>query len=211
MTLPKKGSRTLNLDGTEYRWLVTVRQGILHLTIEKAIDPGQRLQAYFEPHNLFKRGAARLWSLSRQGRSITPDIVARIIRHGLANDWQPASKGQKPLYIHTWESDKIIPAEIETTDGEIQLKDLAIEQVSQLRCDLSLDPNWRQILFNADVFKRFVLPDNYFPLSDRVRKSGLRFSVFNDGYTEDGFVVFGIESVDFPDVIMYTTNNPTII
>lgn len=211
MTLPKKNSRTLTVDATKYRWLVSVHHGVLHLTVESADDPGQILQAFFEPHDRFKRKNDGKWSFHRQGRSIAPNNVIRIIRHGIANGWQPSSKRQKPIQIHSWDTDKVAPALIDTADDEVPLRDLAIDRVSDLRCDLSLDPHWRKTLFDAPAFKRFPIPDDYFALSDRVRECGLRFAVFNDGWTECGFVIFGIESVDFPEVIMYTTNNPTII
>jgi hypothetical protein len=32
--------------------------------------------------------------------------------------------------------------------------------------------------------------------------------MFNDGATEDGYVVFGICSLEFPDLVEYSTNNP---
>ncbi len=46
---------------------------------------------------------------------------------------------------------------------------------------------------------------------DGYLQHGLRYAAFNDGMTEDGFIVFGIESIDFPDIVMYTTNNPSIL
>ena len=211
MTLPRKNSRTLTIDSTKYRWLVSVHHGVLHLTVESDDDPGQILQAFFEPHDQFKRNENGNWSFHRQGRSITPETVARIIRHGLANGWQPASKGQKPIQFHTRDTEQIASEPIETASDEVPLRDVAIDQVSDLRFDLSLDAHWRKTLFHAPVFQRFPLPDDYFALSNRVRECGLQFAVFNDGWTDCGFVVFGIESVDFPEVIMYTTNNPAII
>lgn len=211
MTLPRKKSRTLTVDDTKYRWLVSMHQGVIHVTVESDDDPGQLLQSFFEPHDQFKRKTDGNWSFHRQGRSITPDVVGRIIRHGLANGWEPSSKGQKPIQIHTWDADNIAPESIGVADDEVALKDLAMEQVSDLCYDLSLDPEWRKTLFDATDDKRFPIPDNYLPLSDRVRECGLRFAAFNDGWTECGFVVFGIESVDFPNIVMYTTNNPSIV
>src|SRR4029079_19162613 len=53
MTLPKKNSRTLTVDAARYRWLVSVHQVVLHLTVESADEPGQTLQAFFQPHDQF--------------------------------------------------------------------------------------------------------------------------------------------------------------
>ncbi|MEM9544111.1 MAG: hypothetical protein AAGA60_32080 [Cyanobacteria bacterium P01_E01_bin.42] len=210
MVLPRKKSRIILVNKIEYRWLVSMHDGILHLTIELSDCPGQILRAFFEPHPQFKRKLNGQWSFQRQGRSITPNIVTKIIGHGLANGWQPSSP-QKPFYIHTWDSETIVPKLIESADNEIPLKDIAINQIDRLRFDVSLDPYWRKILFDAPPSQRFPLPDDYIGLSDLVRECGLRFSVFNDGWYDDGFVVFGIESLDFPTVIMYTTNNPNIL
>ena len=211
MTLPKKNSRTLTVDAARYRWLVSVHHGVLHLTVESADEPGQTLQAFFQPHDQFKRKNDGQWSFHRQGRTITPETVARIIRHGIANGWEPRSPGKKPIQFHAWDTDKVTPAPSREAVGEVPLKDVAIDQVGNLRFDLSLDPQWRKTLFESPPLQRFLLPEDYLALSSRARQCGLRFAVFNDGWTDDGYVVFGIESVDFPDVVMYTTNNPAII
>ncbi|BDM78772.1 hypothetical protein [Acaryochloris marina] len=211
MALPKKKSRSITVDDTRYRWMVSIHQHVLYLTIEAEDDPGQTFQALFEPHDQFKREADENWSFHRQGRSLTPRDVTKIIRYGLANNWKPQSKGQKPILLYAWDAERVAPGAQNPDTNEVPLRDIAIEQVSDLRFDLSLDPYWRKTLFAAELFKRFTLPEDYFGISNRARDCGLHFAVFNDGYTECGFVVFGIESVDFPDVAMYTTNNPSII
>ena len=159
MALPKKKSRTLTVDETHYRWLVSMNHGVLHLTVEAAESAGQILQAFFEPHNQFKRRHDGRWLFHRQGRSIAPNHVARIIRHGLANGWQPFARGRKPMQIHTWNADKVAPAPIKVADNEVPVRELAIDQVRDLRFDVSLDPYWRKILFDAPTFKRYMLPN----------------------------------------------------
>lgn len=211
MTLPRKGSRTITVDEIRYSWMVSVRDHTLNLTIEAAGSPGQVLQARFEPQDQFRRNRDGKWSFCRQGRSLTPTDVTKIVKYGLANDWQPLSKGRKPIQLYVWDSEEVAPGTFVSQEGEVPLRDIAIEQVSDLRFDLSLDPHWRKILFAAEPFTRFSLPDDYFGIRSTARDHGLQFAVFNDGTTECGFVVFGIESIDFPSVVMYTTNNPAII
>ena len=211
MALPKKNSRSITVDQTRYRWLVTMHQRVLNLTIEAEDEPGQTLQAFFQPHDQFKRKTGGEWAFYRQGRSLTPRDVSRIIRHGLANDWQPHSRGRKPIRFYTWDAERIAPSADATESDEVALRDVAIDQVSELRFDVSLDPHWRKTLFEADSFKRFAIPQDYVGIRSEARECGLRFAAFNDGYTECGFVVFGIESVDFPDIVMYSTNNPAIL
>jgi hypothetical protein len=82
--------------------------------------------------------------------------------------------------------------------------------------DVSLDPTWRQRLFAAEVGRRFPFSEEDIlrlpaRLRARIEADRLRFACFNEGWTEDGFVVFGIESVEFPEIVAYSTNNPEIV
>jgi hypothetical protein len=81
---------------------------------------------------------------------------------------------------------------------------------------VSLDPVWRTRLFaspsgvmlpfTADDLAR--LPP---PVCERITSQDLRFGCFNDGATEDGYVVFGICSLEFPELVEYSTNNPEVV
>lgn len=211
MTLPQKKTRIIEVDGQEYRWLISKRRATIELSIEAAEHSGQLMQVSFEPHNSYKRDTEHQWQRVKQGVSITPKLVRQIIQHGLANGWQPDEPGKPLFYIHIWEADKFIPELPALSDRELRLRDVAWEQVSDLRYDFSLDPKWRKQLFSAAVSQRFLLPADYFALSAEVRSYDLKFAVFNDGWTADGYVVFGIESVDFPDIAAYSYNNPEIL
>ena len=211
MTLPRKKSRLIEVDSKKYRWLISKRSGTINLSIEVAEHSGQLLQICFEPHDSYKRGTDNQWERVKQGVSVTPKLVNQIIQHGLVNGWHPNETGKTPFYIYIWKADDFIPELPEPNHNELRLKDMAIEQVSNLRFDLSLDPLWRKQLFDAPIYQRFALPSDYFALTEDVRNCGLRFAAFKDGWKDDGFVVFGIESVDFPDLVMYSTNNPEII
>lgn len=140
MALPKKKSRSITVDDTRYRWMVSIHQHVMYLTIEAEDDPGQTSQALFEPHDQFKREADGNWSFHRQGRSLTPRDVTKIIRYGLANNWKPQSKGQKPILLYAWDAERVAPGAQNLDTNEVPLRDIAIEQVSDLRFDLSLDP-----------------------------------------------------------------------
>jgi hypothetical protein len=81
---------------------------------------------------------------------------------------------------------------------------------------VSLDPTWRRRLFDAEVGRRFPLSEEDIlrlpaRLRGRIEADRLRFACFNEGWTEDGFVVFGIGSVEFPDIVAYSTSNPGIV
>lgn len=211
MTLPKKKSRNIEIDGIQYRYLISNKNDILSLSVEILENPRQLLQAFFTPHNSYKKDSAKKWKKSHQGVAITPKLVRKTIKYGLANGWNPSKKNTAVFELYTWEINSLIPQLPTLNSDEKRVKDISIEQVSDLRFDLSLDPNWRKKLFNADVGKKFLLPSDYFSLSQEVKDCGLSFSVFNAGWTDYGFIIFAIESVEFPDVAMCTVNNPEII
>ncbi len=120
-------------------------------------------------------------------------------------------KSDRPFLIHTWDVEKITPELPGLNEDEIRAKDIAIEQACNLMFDFSLDPKWRKVLFQAKQGEKFNLPSDYFAFNQQVRDLGLKFAVYNDGWTDYGFIVFGIASVDFPDVGTFTVNNPEII
>lgn len=90
------------------------------------------------------------------------------------------------------------------------------EYLSDLMYEISLDPYWREKLFNAPVGERFTFSADDLKRFDRelrihILVNNLKFTVFNDGWTSDGFVVFGFSCVEFPKLATYSTNNPNII
>jgi hypothetical protein len=213
MTLPKKKSRKIQVDGKEYRWLISKRKETIELSIERTEISGQLMQVSFESHNSYKKDANLQWQRVRQDTSITPQIVKQIIQHGLANGWKPEERRKPLFYLSIWQAERFISELPELSDEELRLRDLAWEEVNNLRYEFSLDSKWRKQLFEASNSHRFLLPEDYLGLSQQARDCGLQIAVFNDGWTESGFIVFGIESVDFPepDIVTYTFNNPDII
>ncbi|GAB5406145.1 MAG: hypothetical protein Aurels2KO_43760 [Aureliella sp.] len=212
MALPKKKSQLITVNDIEFRWLVTFRNGVLHLTVDPEETGGQLLQAVFEPHDGYVRSHTG-WDRKTQRRQIKPSTVHRIIEHASTNGWKPADKCSTPFRMWAWDVDQIVPCSTDLPEDQIPIRDIASDQVCELQFDLSLDSSWRKTLFAADVGKPFPLPDDYFALSEDSRRHGLRYQVFNDGSADawGGFIVFGIQSVDFPGVVAYTTNNSSIL
>jgi hypothetical protein len=209
MVMASRGSRRITVDGDEYRWLVRRRDGRLRLVAE-GVEGGRVLLCDLEPHDLFRRDGSG-WQRTRQRRTITSGLVAQLVRHARRNGWDPEAAGG-PMRIHTWATDRIAPLDLEAGEtDEVALEDLAIAQLGALCFDLSLDPAWRARLFAAEVGARLEIPTDDSLLAEEARARGLRFRAWNDGLTSDGFVVFGIGSVEFPRVEMYTTNDPRIL
>jgi hypothetical protein len=198
MGLPKKGSRRITVDGADYRWLVTVRQSSLHLTVE-AEDAGQRLVAHFRFHDKYQRTDDG-WRFHHQGRRITSGVVKRVIAMGFEKGWCPHDQGLPALELGG--ADWAFPVLPEPTRGgevtTVQLKEIADDAANEWLLSVSLDPEWRQRLFEASDQQRFALPAD--------EQHGLHYQAFSDGRTEDGWVVFGVECVEFPDVVHYSTN-----
>lgn len=85
MTMPKKGSRTVDVDGKPFRFMSREKtvyapgedQKELTVTVQEDVEkPGRLLQ--------FK------WP---GGHAMTPDDVRNAVRDGVKAGWDPASKG----------------------------------------------------------------------------------------------------------------------
>ncbi|REJ93574.1 MAG: hypothetical protein DWQ34_10375 [Planctomycetota bacterium] len=94
MTIPRKGSRPIEVDGVKYRWRIrqrpTYMQGVLdhplNLAVEIDDDPKSSLiveLAQSHPCN---------W-LGDPAVPVTPSQVAGHIRQALDAGWQPQSQG----------------------------------------------------------------------------------------------------------------------
>jgi hypothetical protein len=94
MALPRKGTRLIEVDGAEYRWLIrrkpTYSQGNawvpMTVAIELCEEPQQSLIVELSdvrPDN---------WAASSSAQ-VTPAQVVELIRSGLADGWQPSKPG----------------------------------------------------------------------------------------------------------------------
>ena len=79
MALAKKGSRTITVDETLYRWLVSAQdEGGLGLVVELAALPAQRMVTWFT-----------------HGDIISPSVVEWAIKSALAQGWNPEKSGRE--------------------------------------------------------------------------------------------------------------------
>jgi hypothetical protein len=94
MTISKKGSRSLIVDGVSYRWSVRPRptyaqalcQGALIFAVVSDASPASTLVVSLDtlrPDN---------W-LHAPGASVTPNVVSMAIREALARGWRPEQPG----------------------------------------------------------------------------------------------------------------------
>ena len=90
MSMPRKGSRRITVDGRTYRWTVrpkpTYCQGLdwgpLTFAVEHADTPGQVLSVATRSPRLDN------W-LNLSGTPVTPLIVEQSVRTALAAGWEP--------------------------------------------------------------------------------------------------------------------------
>lgn len=78
MAIARKGTRSITIDATEYRWLVRLgKHHDLYRITELASTSGQILIAKL-----------------RQSTIVTPWLVKKVIKYALAQGWQPQQRGQ---------------------------------------------------------------------------------------------------------------------
>jgi hypothetical protein len=102
MTLTKKGSRRIVVDGQEYRWQIrrkpTYSQdceyGTMTVAVERFTNPGSALTIDTGRYRL----DSCIWRYRTDGQSVTPSEIAQSIRDALAAGWRPADKGK--LFRH---------------------------------------------------------------------------------------------------------------
>ncbi|MBX9622501.1 MAG: hypothetical protein K2X82_01670 [Gemmataceae bacterium] len=109
MGMPKQGSRRITVDGEAYRWIVGPNDGYMVLVAERAVDPGQRLEAYFNYHDRYEAAGAGVYRIVGQRRSIRPGVVRTVILHALARGWRPSAPGCEPFRVH--DADGLVPVE----------------------------------------------------------------------------------------------------
>jgi hypothetical protein len=104
MSLPKKGSRLITVDGYRYRWVAMYDQVDWcsaacprRLTVQRDGGRGGQLLLARFPKSAAKDEAGQEWIFPRYGAAVTPGVVADIIRAGRAAGWDPDACGQAPL------------------------------------------------------------------------------------------------------------------
>jgi hypothetical protein len=106
MSLQRKGSRAITVDGRRYRWVALYAQVTwcsaacpLRLTVQQdGGRGGQMLLARFA-RSTGTDEIGQEWVFPRYGAAVTPGVVADIIRAGLTAGWEPQTCGRPPLEL----------------------------------------------------------------------------------------------------------------
>ena len=94
MALARKSSSLINIDCVEYRWAVSPDSGYMWLIVERADEPGQKIEAKF------------LYQFNGLRREITPGAVRTIVLHALAAGWQPDVRNHTHFHV---DGEELVP------------------------------------------------------------------------------------------------------
>ena len=95
MTLPKKGSRTIDIDDTTYRWMVTGNDMVIDVIIEQDNVKGQKLLSGFDYHNETPEG-----DMTTQKRKVTPEVIKKLILFALNSGWEPGALSKPDFRVN---------------------------------------------------------------------------------------------------------------
>lgn len=82
MALAKKGTRTINVEGSTFRWTVAPND-----------EPGIAIVV-----ELQESSAQRMATWVEHGNIISPSLVRHVILHALNDGWQPHQKGPEVVF-----------------------------------------------------------------------------------------------------------------
>ena len=100
MMFSKKNKRKIIINGYAYYWSSTGDDSWINLYVMTEVPSSPKLICYFEYHNdqeTFEHKGIKGAHLTNQF-VITPYIVRQAIEYGLANGWEPFTRG-KDLYL----------------------------------------------------------------------------------------------------------------
>lgn len=107
MGLAKRGTRRITVGGSAYRWVVSPDDGYMVLVAELADEPGQRLEASFNYHDIHELAGPGASRIAGQRRSVSPGVVSVVIEVALRRGWQPSRRGLKAFRVH--DADQLVP------------------------------------------------------------------------------------------------------
>jgi hypothetical protein len=99
MTLPKKKTRRITVEGIAYHWIAAPNDVYITLIVECADNPGQRLEAFFEYHDILLPAGEDVSRVVGQRRSVSPSSVRCIIQAALGRGYQPSRRGLAPFRV----------------------------------------------------------------------------------------------------------------
>lgn len=103
MAMAKKGTRRITVDGVAYHWVVSPDDGYMVLVVEWADGPGQRLEAFFEYHDIHEPAEPGAFRVVGQRQSISPGVVRTVILSAIARGWKPSVQLAKAFRLHDGE------------------------------------------------------------------------------------------------------------
>lgn len=98
MALRKRNSRTILVDNTRYRWLVSPNKGFVVVVVQQENSNGQKIEVRFTTDiNSFWLEFPATENMNL--KIVSPRITEAMIRQALNLGWQPEKSG-KPLVFN---------------------------------------------------------------------------------------------------------------
>lgn len=199
MTLPKKKSRAITIDGEPYRWMVRATENELVLTVAHD-GGGQLLQSTLNKLNLFKEGMAGEWNFVRQGRNVTPSLVRTLVETAISQGWNSKATNSKPFTLHAlvWRDEsRIDPVqsigldnwldpplrERAASNGLVTMAQLAQQETEWMIHDLAWPCEYRNKVLNLPPGESLPIPTEW--ISPAARDAGLTFRATFKGVLEE--------------------------
>ncbi|MEM1413264.1 MAG: hypothetical protein AAGH15_00100 [Myxococcota bacterium] len=112
------------------------------------------------------------------------------------------------MAVYRWDTEHLADLLPTPWPGEgVALPARVSEELDVLCFDLSTHPGWRARLIRGPVGQRVAVPPSDW---SPALKLGLTFVAWNDGWTRDGWVVFGFACDQLPWLETYSTNDPRV-
>lgn len=204
MSLPRKKSRSIQISGESYRWMVSGKKGRLRLIVEAEKETGQKLFAHLPYFELFVRDPHGFWLPTKQVQTLGSGRVRQFIELGLEQGWQPKKKAPRSFYLRVPVQEYPVPSVDPDLGMGFYAKEIADGFLSDLRFDIAMG--------GVFVDLRPVPIGRSVPLPDHIdQPEGLAFSIVREDFADCGCFNIRIQCDDFPSIsikdLMYYPEN----
>jgi hypothetical protein len=110
MTISKRNSRTVIVDGEEYRWSPSQDSGYMILVVQNSSGQGKKLEVVIsdDKNIVIENGSYTIENGDSNKLMITPKLVQQVIREAIVLGWNPTELGP--------------PVELSLNDGALEIR-----------------------------------------------------------------------------------------
>lgn len=95
MSISKRKSRKISVDGQEFRWSPSQDSGYMVLVVQHISGKGKKLEVIIsdDKHVVVENGSYSIELGDSNKLIITPKLVETVIRHSIRTGWNPTETG----------------------------------------------------------------------------------------------------------------------